>query len=96
MGDFVFHTPLAFGEIAQNMKNESSDRETDDDRSPFAIGYAWAMRITGIGIESVLPCLGGIWIDRRLGTVVLFTFLGLLLGGFIGFMHLLKIVRETR
>ncbi len=47
-----------------------------------------------IGFEAVLPILLGAWIDYKLGTIVLFTLLGLLLGGFIGFTQLLKIVQE--
>jgi len=66
----------------------------DDDRSPFAVGYAWAARIMAIGFEAVLPILLGVWVDYLLGTVVLFLFLGLLLGSLVGLMQLLKIVRE--
>ena len=75
---------------------ENGDAGEEDDRSPFAIGYAWAARIMAIGFEAALPILLGVWIDYLLGTVVLFLFLGLLLGGFIGYMQLLKIVKETR
>ena len=73
---------------------ENGDASKEDDRSPLAIGYAWAARVMAIGFEVVLPILLGVWIDYLLGTVVLFMFLGLLLGGFVGFTQLLKIVRE--
>ena len=75
------------------MENRSPGEEDADDRSPFAIGYAGAMKVMSVGIEAVLPILLGVLIDYWLGTVVLFTFLGLLLGGFVGYTQLLKIIR---
>jgi len=75
------------------MKDKPPSEE--DDRSPFAIGYAWAARIMAIGFEAVLPILLGALIDYYLGIVGVFMFLGLLLGCFIGYMQLLKIVQET-
>ena len=77
------------------MKSVSSSEKTADDRSPFAIGYGWAARIMGIGIEAIVPILLGALVDYWLGTVVLFLFLGLLLGCFVGYTQLLKIVREA-
>jgi len=76
------------------MESGSPGEDGGDDRSPFAIGYGWAARIMGIGIETIVPILLGALVDYWLGTVVLFLFLGLLLGCFVGYTQLLKIVRE--
>ncbi len=65
-----------------------------DDRSPLAVGYGWAAQITGIGFEFVLPILVGVWLDRKLGTLILFLFAGLLLGMGIAFVRLREIVRQ--
>ena len=42
----------------------------------------------------VLPALLGYWVDTRLGTVILFTFLGLLFGMGAGIWQLMKIVAQ--
>ncbi len=76
--------------------NLLKDDDPDDGRSPLAIGYAWAARIMSISFEMVLPALLGVWLDQKLGTVVLFLLLGLMLGMFVGFLQLLKIVKESK
>lgn len=81
------------------MENKPEDRppapqEPDDERSPLAVGYVWAVRITEIGLEMTLPVLLGVWLDRKFGTVVIFVVLGLLLGMGIGLTQLLKIARD--
>lgn len=75
---------------------KAEQNKPEDDRSPLANGYAWATRITGIGLEMALPVLLGAWLDRKLGTLVLFVLLGTFLGLGIGFVQLLKIVREEK
>ena len=62
-----------------------------DGRSAFAIAYGWAGRITGIGLEMVVPGLIGYWIDQRLGTKAVFTIGGFVFGMVFGFWHLMKI-----
>ena len=64
-----------------------------DDRSPVAIAYQWASRIMLVSLEMVLPGLVGHWIDRWLGTVVLFLLVGLGLGCTAAVVHLLQMVR---
>ena len=76
------------------MQNGTDDSKQNDDRSPLAVGYAWAARIFSIGIEMVIPILLGIWLDRKLGTVVLFLLLGVALGMGIAVMQLVRIVQE--
>ncbi len=67
-----------------------------DDRSPLAVGYAWAARITGIGIEFVIPILVGVWLDRLLGTLIVFLLVGLFFGMGIGFIRLREIIRQAQ
>ncbi len=73
---------------------KSEDPASDDDRAPLAVGYAWAARITGIGLEFVIPILIGVWLDRKLGTVIVFLFAGLLVGMGIGFVRLREIIKQ--
>jgi len=61
-----------------------------DDRSPIAIAYSWASRITGVSLEMVIPGLLGLWLDSRLGTVCLFTLLGFAGGMSYGLWHLIR------
>jgi hypothetical protein len=46
------------------------------DPTPVVIAYQWAARIISLAMEMVAPGLAGLWIDRRLGTKVVFTLLG--------------------
>ena len=64
-----------------------------DDRSAIAHAYAWASRIVSICLEMVVPGLVGLWIDRSLGTKVLFTFAGFGLGFTLGMIQLVRITR---
>ncbi|MBN2294938.1 MAG: AtpZ/AtpI family protein [Pirellulales bacterium] len=66
-----------------------------DDRSAIARAYGWAAQITTISLEMVLPALGGVWLDGKLGTKFLFLLLGAVLGFAVGFWHLLKLTINT-
>jgi len=61
-----------------------------DDRSPLAEAAAWGSRVTTIALEMALPGLLGLWIDRQLGTVMLFLVLGVTLGMTVGMLHLVR------
>ena len=65
--------------------------ESRDDRSPLALAYGWAVRITSISLEMVVPGLIGLWIDRQLGTVLLFLVLGVIVGFTTGMLHLIRL-----
>jgi ATP synthase protein I len=67
-----------------------------DDRSPFVLALEWTSRITTIALEMVLPCLVGFWLDRRLGTWVLFAVLGAIAGFAAGMWHLIQLARVSR
>ena len=62
-----------------------------DDRSAIARAYGWTAQITTIALEMVLPALGGVWLDKKLGTKFLFLIIGAVLGFVVGFWHLLKL-----
>ncbi len=57
----------------------------------MAQAMAWVSRITTISFEMVLPGLLGIWVDRKLGTKVLFTLLGFAAGLTVAVWHLVRI-----
>jgi F0F1-type ATP synthase assembly protein I len=65
-----------------------------DSRSNFAKAYSWAARIMTVALEMVFPGVIGIWLDRRLGTVALFTILGFGIGLPLGLWHLLRMTSQ--
>ena len=70
--------------------------DSSDDRSPMAVAMAWTSHVTAISMEMVLPGLAGIWVDRRLGTGMLFLLLGVAFGFALGMWSLLKLARTPR
>ena len=63
------------------------------EQSPIVIATQWATRIMTLAIEMVVPGLGGIWLDGRLGTKALFTLLGFALGGTFALWQLLRMTK---
>ena len=53
----------------------------------------WASTVMSISMEMVLPALLGIWLDRWLGTGMVFLVLGSILGFTSGMWHLLKLAK---
>jgi hypothetical protein len=64
-----------------------------DDRSQTAKAYQWATRIMVVALEMVLPGLAGNWVDRQLGTKILFTLVGFAGGCTAAVMHLMRMTR---
>jgi hypothetical protein len=64
-----------------------------DDRSPIAVAYQWASRIIVVALEMVLPGMAGLWLDKQLGTIVLFMLIGFGLGCTAAVMHLVQMTR---
>ena len=62
-----------------------------DDRTPLARAAEWSSRVTTISLEMVVPGLIGLWIDRQLGTVMVFLVLGVALGMTTGMLHLVRL-----
>jgi F0F1-type ATP synthase assembly protein I len=57
----------------------------------MAEASAWASHVMTISLEMVIPGLIGLWIDRQLGTVMLFLVLGVALGMTVGMLHLVRL-----
>jgi F0F1-type ATP synthase assembly protein I len=63
-----------------------------------------ALRLTGLGwyvvVCILVGVLGGLWLDRRLGILPLFTLLGVLMGSLVAFWGIYRMVmpltREKR
>ncbi len=71
------------------------DRLPADDRSAVAIAWAWASRIMVIAAEMVVPgLLGYYFLDKWLGTRVLFLLGGLALGMTLAILHLVRMTAE--
>ena len=59
-------------------------------------GIALALRLMGLGwyiaISIVLGTAGGLWLDHRLGTRVLFTILGVIAGSGVAFYGVYRMI----
>ena len=51
--------------------------------------------MTSIALEMVLPGVIGLWIDRQLGTVMVFLLLGMILGVTLGMIHLIRLATKA-
>lgn len=49
-----------------------------------------------IALETVVPLLLGLWLDRKLGTVLVFLVLGGALGMGLGLWHLVRLTKALR
>ncbi len=55
----------------------------------------WVAKITTVGLEMILPAVGGRYLDLRWDTNY-WVLIGLAFGGTVGFWHLLKMTRPRR
>lgn len=62
----------------------------------MARAMVWSARITTISLEMVLPLVIGLWIDRQLGTVLVFLVLGGILGMTTGMIHLVRLASPPK
>lgn len=63
------------------------------DRPPVAVAAEWVSRITTVGLEMAIPAALGYWLDGRFGTEPWLVTVGAALGFFVGFRHLLQMVK---
>ena len=75
------------GEVAR--KHVTEERPN---RDPFSLAMEWVAKITTVGLEMVLPAVGGKYLDGRLGTSH-WVLVGMVLGFIVGFWHLLQMTR---
>lgn len=66
----------------------------DDDRSPIAQAVGTASQITTIGLTMILPAFAGYYLDRWLGTVLLFVILGLGLGVASAVLQMSRLIHQ--
>lgn len=83
--------------LAKNHQSYSRGRSktlvnTVDDRSPMAKSFSKASEVTSISIMMIVPGLVGYWIDQKVGSVLVFTLLGLALGMGVAFRQLMILV----
>ena len=62
-----------------------------DGRSALAVALGWVNVLTTVALEMALPCLVGVWLDRKTGARFVFTVLGAAGGLTLGVYHLMKI-----
>lgn len=75
-------------------KTTVGDSGLTDTRSPTAIGFAWASRVTTISMQMVLLGLIGYWLDNKLEIRGLFTLLGFSVGMTFGTWQLIRFTRQ--
>jgi hypothetical protein len=66
-----------------------------DRRSPLAVSFGLATKLSSIGLEFALPMLLGLYLDQKLGTKPVLLLVGMALGFAIGILHLVLIARGT-
>lgn len=76
------------------MTEKRSPKSPQDTRSPMAKALDLVSQITSIGLTSVLPALGGYFLDGWLGTKLLLVILGLVLGLALAGLQLKKLVKK--
>jgi F0F1-type ATP synthase assembly protein I len=59
---------------------------------PYAAAMEWVAKITTVGMEMVLPAVAGRYLDKYLQTRY-WVVVGLVLGGALGFWHLMRMTR---
>lgn len=63
--------------------------------SPLARGYMLGTLVLTAAIQTVLPIIGGTWLDKRLQTAPVFVLIGIALGLLIMITQLLRIVKKV-
>jgi len=58
----------------------------------MALAMEWVAKITTVGLEMMLPAVGGGYLDRRLGTSH-WALVGVVLGVVLGMWHLLLMTK---
>ena len=69
-------------------------QESEDTRSPMAKALDLVSQISTISLMSVLPAVGGYFVDLWLNTKVVFILIGLALGMTVGGIQLMKLVKK--
>lgn len=73
---------------------ESCVVEQPESRSPLGVGFALASRITTVGMAFALPPAIGFVVDRWLGTTLVATLIGVLLGFVAGVLQTVRMAQQ--
>jgi len=73
----------------------SPNKRDSQERSPYAVGYEWSVRISSIGLQMALPPVFGIWLDSQCGTLMFFTVLGAALGMTTALISLIRLGKNN-
>ena len=65
-----------------------------NNRNSHAAAMRWASQVSTISFEFALPIAGGYWLDLKWGTTPWLTVVGLVFGGALGFLGLVKLLRD--
>jgi len=76
--------------LAAERPNSVTDERPQPD--PLALAMEWVAKITTVGLEMVLPAIGGAYLDKRFGTSY-WALAGLVLGVVVGIWHLLQMTK---
>lgn len=63
--------------------------------SPLAKGYLLGTLVLTAAIQTLVPIIGGSWLDKRLNTEPIFVLIGIALGLLIMVTQLLRIVKKV-
>ena len=66
-----------------------------ESRSPLAIGFEWATRISVMGMTFVVPILAGHGLDRLFGSRPVGLLVGMVLGFLVGIIQLVQFARGS-
>ena len=68
---------------------------TPEGRSPIAVGFEWASRISVVGVTLVLPVLAGYWLDGYAGSNPFGLLVGMLVGFGVALVQLIQLARSS-
>lgn len=68
--------------------------ERPNGRSGLSVAIAWASQVTTIAMQMALPGVVGFWLDKRLGTWLVFTGIGALVGLGAGMVSLIRLAQQ--
>ncbi|MDR1485329.1 MAG: AtpZ/AtpI family protein [Planctomycetaceae bacterium] len=83
------------------MNNNDENKTETENKNPapnnnnsISETYVIAAKISGIGVEMVVPVLLGVGLDYLLGTVAIFAITGAIFGTALAFTQLIKISKK--
>jgi F0F1-type ATP synthase assembly protein I len=75
------------------MSQKQKQSDMADTARSIGEAYTWVARITSVCGAMVLPAIGGMWLDNKLGLTPILTLTGLLLGMVGGLTMLIQLTK---